>query len=192
MPMKYSVQKIIDYCYTNNLVSEGQIPWLRYSIEKRFATIIGFIPFTILAVLLSNFWCSVWFIFGFSILRSRINGYHAKTLLGCILVSLITELFLLKVILPVLTPAIAVLINMFCFIILIRFAPYNHPNMHYSADEILSLKTSIRRGLVILALLLLTLLTMQLINSLRGLTLGIVLATYMLSRAYISEWRKHK
>lgn len=188
--MKYCVDRIVRYCFKNGLISESQIPWLRYSIEKRLSSIIGIIPFALLALLLSDFGCAFCFILSFCVLRSRINGYHSKTLIGCILVSLAIEILSFKIIYPVLTPITAMATCIVCFVILILFAPYNHPNMHYSADEVLALKKSIRRRVAVLFLLLSLFTVKQLISALHGLTLGIAMAAFMLCLAYITEWRK--
>lgn len=188
--MKYCVDRIVCYCFKNGLISESQIPWLRYGIEKRLSSIFGIIPFAFLASLLSDFWCALYFILSFCFLRSRINGYHSNTLIGCLFISLATELLFLKVIYPLLTPIIALAIWVVCLVILLILAPYNHPNMHYSTDEVLALKISIRCRVIILTTLFLIALAMQTASSLRGLTLGIAMAAYMLCLAYISDWRK--
>lgn len=188
--MKYCIDKIVRYCYKNGYISENQVPWLRYSIEKRLSSIIGIIPFAFLALLLSDFWCALYFILSFCFLRSRINGYHSKTLVGCLFISLATELLFFKVIYPLLTPIVALVIWIVCFVILFLFAPYNHPNMHYSMDEVLALKKSIRHRVIILTTIFLIALAMQASSSLQGLTLGIAMAAFMLCLAYISDWRK--
>ena len=188
--MKYCVDRIVCYCYKNGFISESQVPWLRYSIEKRISSIIGIIPFAVLAVLLSDFWCALCFISSFCFLRSRINGYHSKTLIGCILVSFTIEMLSFKIIYPILTPITSLVISIVCFVILIIFAPYNHPNMHYSDDEVLALKKSIRHRVAVLFLFLSILLVNQLISALHGPTLGIAMAAFMLCLAYFLEWRK--
>lgn len=47
--MKDCIDKIVRYCYQNGYISENQVPWLGYSIEKRLSSIIGIIPFAFLA-----------------------------------------------------------------------------------------------------------------------------------------------
>lgn len=188
--MKDCIDKIVRYCHKNGYISENQVPWLRYSIEKRFSSIFGIIPFAFLALLLSDFWCALFFIFSFCFLRGRINGFHAKTLIGCLCISLATELFFFLVIYPLLNPTIALAILLPCLVTLLLGAPYNHPNMHYSMDEVLALKISIRHRAIILTAVFLLALSMHASSSLRGLTLGIAMAAFMLCLAYISDWRK--
>lgn len=188
--MKDCIDKIVRYCCKNGYISENQVPWLRYSIEKRLSSIVGIIPFTFLAFLLSDFWCALYFILSFCFLRSKINGYHSKTLLGCLFVSLATELLFFIAFYPLLTPIIALVIWMVCIVILLLLAPYNHPNMHYSMEEVLALKKSIRHRVIILTTIFLTSFAMQAPSSTQGLTLGIAMAAYMLCLAYISDWRK--
>lgn len=188
--MKDFIDKIVRYCHKNGYISENQVSWLRYSIEKRISSIVGIIPFALLALLLSDFWCALCFIFGFCFFRSRINGFHAKTLIGCLCISLATELLFFMVIYPLLNPTIALVIWVACLVILLYFAPYNHPNMHYSVDEVLALKKSIRHRAIILTTIFLIALSMQASSSLQGLTLGIAMAAFMLCLAYISDWRK--
>jgi len=190
--MRDCIEQVVNYCCKKELIAENQIPWLRYSIEKRIFTILVLIPFAILAVLLTDFWGTTWFICSFFALRSRTNGYHSNSLLGCFFVSLASEILFLKVVFPITTPTNAITINLICYLILLLLAPYNHPSMHYSTDEILALKNAIRYRVIVLSVLMLFLLTMHFYSSLRGLTTGTAMATYMLSLAYISEWRKYK
>lgn len=190
--MKYFVDQLVNYCFKSDIISESQIPWFRYSIEKRLSSTICLIPFVILAVLMSNFWSAIWFIGGFCFLRSRINGYHAKTMKGCLLVSLGTEWLFMEVLYPMLTPVEATLLSFVCLGILVLAAPYNHPNMHYSTEEIYALKKCIQCRIIILSLLFLLFNIMRFNDSIKGLATGIAMATFMLGLAYISEWRKHK
>lgn len=188
--MSLFVEQIIGCCVKEQLISEDKIPWFRYSLEKRLYTFIGIIPFAILAVLISNIWCAICFLTVFFSLRSRINGYHADTLLGCFLMSLVIEIIFLIVFVILLTPVNCMVIVILCCCILFLFSPYNHSNMHYSIDEIIALKKSIRRRLVIILLLALIMRIMHWDNGLRGLVTGIAMATFMLCLAYYLEWRK--
>ena len=178
--MKFCIDWFIGYCLKNDIISEHQTPWLQYGMEKRLSTIIGFIPFSPLAALLSDWGSAFWFIGGFCTLRNWINGYHAKTQWGCILASLGTELLFLVGLYPILTPLYAIILGLVCIVILLLAPPYNHPNIHLSHDEINVLKVCNRHRVILMSGILTISCIAQLDSIVKGLTTGIAMATYML------------
>ena len=189
--MKNCVNRLVDLCLRHGIASDNQVIWLRYSLEKRISSSIGLIPFILIALHITDFWGTFGFIVGFYVLRSQVNGYHAKTLRCCLLISLGSELLFLLLLYPLLTPVAAILLTIICAVVLILSAPYKHTNMHYSNDEVVALRHSIRMRVIFLTLTLLVLSFLRFNYLWKGLTTGIALATFFLSLAYISEWRKH-
>lgn len=179
--------KIVIFCRKNGLILETQEPWLRYGLEKRFSTLIGLVPFVILAVFLTNFFTAISFICSFCALRSRINGYHANTQAGCLFVSLGLELICLLGAYPLLSVNTAIVLICVCSYILILVAPYNHPNMHLSDTEIDVLKIHIKRIVLLLWFLSLIFGFLQIEDITKGLATGVFMATIMLCMAYIQN-----
>lgn len=187
--MHRCVNWLVDYCISHDFVDKKKEAWLRYSIEKRFFTIIGMIPFLLLALLVTNLQMAMSFIISFYILRSCINGFHAKTIYGCLFVSLATELLFLLCLSPMLTLSSSIAINTICISLILWLAPYNDSKMHFSSSEVIALKKRIRRRLLVLASVMFIARVMMLSNIINGLTTGIAMATFMLSLSYIMKRR---
>lgn len=189
--MENCVNRLVDLFLRHEIASDNQVLWLRYSIEKRIFSSIGLIPFILIALCFTDSWGTFGFVAGFYILRSQVNGYHAKTLWGCLLISLGSELLFLLFLYPLLTPIVAISLTSICSVILILYAPYKHANMHYSNEEVVALRCSIKIRVIFLVSSLLILSFLRFSNLWKGLTSGIALATFFLCLAYISERRKH-
>lgn len=184
--MGICIGEIIELCLRKGIITEEQVPWFRYGLEKRIYTVIGLIPFVIIAILLTNLATALSFIGAFYALRSRTSGYHAPTLGRCMLISLAAELLFLLVLYPCLTLTCAVIVSAICVVFILIAAPYNHPNMHLSKEEIYALKHSVRRRSIVLLVLICILSYAQLADIAKGLTTGIAMAAGMLCLAYIT------
>ena len=176
---------LTNYCLQHNIITEDDIPWFQYGIEKRISTIIVGIPVFILAVLLSNFLTAIAFYISFYFLRTRTNGYHAKTLLKCLLFSLLSLFLFMYAIYHFLDTNSAMYVSALCTVIIWILAPFNNPNMNYTNEEYEACKKSSRfrsAGILICV-------TIAYIANARkiviGLTLGVAMAAFFLCLAYI-------
>ncbi len=190
--MTTCIDYLVEYCLKREWISQNQVPWFRYGLEKRLSTVIGAIPFILIAILLTDLLTTIGFLGSFYFLRKYTNGYHAKTFLGCLLVSLGTELLFLLGLYPHLTLISGIILSTTCLLIICFTAPYNHPNMHLTAKEISATKIIIKRRVAILGCLLFILGILQAATVVRGLTVGIALTAFLLCVAYITERRKHQ
>ena len=86
----------IDHGY----ITQEEAPWLHYGIEKRVITFIISIPMLIIGSLVASPAMAISFYISFYLLRSRANGFYAKSLGGCVVLSLLIEVFFLGI-LPV-------------------------------------------------------------------------------------------
>lgn len=187
--MQRCINWLVDYCIAHNFIEKKMEPWLRYSIEKRVFTIIGLIPFLLLALLLTNSPMAISFIASFYFLRSCINGFHAKTIYGCLFISLATELLFLLGLCPILTRSRSIIINTICIPLILWLAPYNDSKIHFSTTEVIALKKRIRRRILVLASIMFISNVIMLSDIVSGLTAGIAMATFMLSLSYITKRR---
>ena len=110
------------------------MPWLEYGIETRITAIIGLVPFTILAIKLSDIPTTLAFLATFNFLRKRVGGYHANSVLGCMLLSLFLEVLFLGAFLPKLNMVVFFISNGVSLAIIYFMAPYVHPNMNFSKN----------------------------------------------------------
>ena len=187
--MQQCINWLVDYCVAHNFVEKKMEPWLRYSIEKRFFTIIGLIPFLLLALLLTDLPMAISFITSFYFLRSCINGFHAKTIYGCLFLSLAIELLFLLSLCPILNLPMSIIINTICIPLILWLAPYNDSKIHFSTTEVIALKKRIRRRILVLASIMFISNVITLSDIVCGLTAGIAMATFMLSLSYITKRR---
>lgn len=183
--MHFLIDSLSRYCLAKEIISPTDVTWFKYGIEKRLSTLIVAIPFFIFAVILSNIYTAISFYFSFYFLRSRTNGFHSKSAFLCFVLSLLLEALFLGILGPLVSPLGGVVLAAASGAIIFVFAPYNHPNMHLSSDEIVACRTSSRiRSIVILVCTLLSFLT-KLPVLVNGFSLGIAMAACLLCLAYI-------
>lgn len=178
------------YCVSHHIISEEQIPWFEYGLQKRISTVVVAVPFVLLAALLSDLWVALSFFACFYALRIHINGYHAKTLGGCFVISMLLVLVFLGIVYRLLTPVLCWILQGISVLLIFALAPYNHPKMHLNEAEIQACRHSARiRSLILLGLSLLAAL-LRLPRILEGITIGFAMAAVLLCLAYIFHSKK--
>lgn len=159
--MKY-IGTLVDVCIAKGYITQDQAPWLYYGIEKRVTTILVSVPMLIIGTLVSTPAMSIAFYISFCSLRTRTNGLHAKTLAGCLILSIISEIFFLGILPCILDDTVTISLLIVSTISIAVLAPYNHPNMALSAEESMACAKSAKKRLLILILLLIILYVMRL------------------------------
>lgn len=187
--MQKLVNKVANYCVNKELIRAEDIPWFVYGLESRIATIIVGIPFLILAFAISTPTSAFFFFVSYFFVRRYIGGYHAKTVWGCIIFSLLAELVFLIGLPHLLNTQISLIILCISILIVYKLAPYNHPNIHFSSDEIVSCRKKGLNRVCIASLV--TLMAHIAGNSeiANGCTIGIAMAATLLCLGYINDWR---
>lgn len=161
-----------------------------YGIEKRLTSLLVGIPCFLFAVLVSDFWGAFVFNMSFFFIRKYSNGFHASTILMCLLSSLFCEFLFLGIIYPLLTPTFVLFIMSFSVPIIILLAPYNHPAFNYSPKELISCKKYVFIWLAILSVFALVGLVLSITALSKGISLGCAMAGFSLCFAYLIDWRK--
>ncbi len=187
--MKY-INALVDISIAKGYITQDQAPWLHYGIKKRVTTVLVSIPMLIIGSLVTTPAMSIAFYISFFSLRTRTSGFHAKTLAGCLILSLISELFFLGVLPGILNAATATSLLLFSVISIFLLAPYNHPNMALSAEELAACAKSAKKLLLIWIMLLATLHVTRLDQLASGIMLGIVMDAVMLIFANIQQGGK--
>lgn len=179
------IVKLADYCVDKKIIESKHIEWFVYGLEKRFYTFFVAIPFLILAIVLSSVPCAISFFFAFFILRGYIGGFHANTIWWCLTISLLSESAILFLVYPFLFNIVIICITIICVTCIYTLAPYNHPNMHWTSEELIACKkiSRLRSFLLSAGIAISSIIGFDEIA--KGLTLGIVLATVMLCLGYI-------
>lgn len=178
------IDSFVGLCIQKEYVSQDEAPWLRYALERRIASLTAFGVLLIIGLFITTPATLFAFLITFCSLRSRTNGFHAKSVGGCLFYSILGEIFYLRV-LPNIWNAIFAFITLAVSIILIWFfAPYNHPNMDLSPEEVTACAKSAKWRLVMLIFVLNILYAWKQYQLALGILMGIVMTALTLAMAY--------
>ena len=181
------IDRILAYCREADYVTEEQAPWVRYILEKNITTVCGAIPFLLFAVVLTSWETAFAFLLTFYLIRSRINGFHARTFIGCLVASVVCEYIFLGIIYPYLAVEIKLCILFVATVLILVFAPFQHTNMPLTQDEYLACRRSARARTIIIALLGITLSFANCHLVADGIIMGVAMAAVMLVLAYLQK-----
>lgn len=190
--MDLLVRKLVAYCISNHYVDSSKEEWLRYGFETRLSTLLVLIPFVVLACILTNLPCAISFFISFFYLKRFTSGYHADSPYVCLIASLLIELLFLCVLCPLLDYYRLILVDAFCVFGIFIMAPYNHPNIHLTAEELAALQHASRRSVLLLSIVSFLCLNLGFYNVAVGTTTGMSMAVSLLSLAYILDRRNNK
>lgn len=182
--MKY-INNLTNYCVEKGIITKDKSEWFQYGIERRMVSILIGCPFFVLALILTNLRASVSFFLSFYYLRSRTNGFHAKSVHACLIISLLCESFFLTVFYYSLTPIIMIGVNIASIVLVLILAPYKDSSFPLSNDEFCAIKRSSRTRVVILAIIVCISSLLGQHELSKGITTGVAMAVSLLSLAYI-------
>lgn len=186
------VDALSKFCIRHGIITSEELPVFRYCIEKRFYSAVVFLPLLLLGTIWTNFATTFAFLCAFTYLRSTTNGLHAKKPLFCFICSLLIEYLLFKYAIPLLTKTNVIITLFMSALAVFLLAPYNHPNMNLTQEEIVACRSASRIRLVQLFLVLLILSFFSWRDIVIGPFLGIALASVLLILAYIINWEEFK
>lgn len=187
--MRKLIGTITNYCIKKDLIQPEQISWFQYGLEKKIVTLFVGIPFLIIAFAISSWLCAISFFATYFFVRKYADGYHAKTIWGCLFFSLVVELFFIGILPKMLNMPLRFLLLSICFPAVWIFAPYNHPNMHLSVDEAKYCQKHARFRICLSTFLATVFSLTELSEIANGCTIGIAMATTLLCLGYIMNWR---
>lgn len=185
--MQSLANKITDYCIRRNIIEEDARIWFQYGIEKRLSTIVVAIPFFMLALFLTNIVCAVTYYLSFYWLRTRTNGFHAKTVGCCFIVSLLAELIYCGILYRFLVHWEMLIYVSVSGVLIFVFAPFNHPNLNLSEKDIVFCKKQSRFRIICLSTIALLCLVVGFLEATKGIVLGTSMAALMLIIPYILQ-----
>lgn len=179
------IDSFVEMCIAKGCISQEQAPWLRYGIEKRVTTLLISIPMIISGCIVSSPTMALSFYFSFCLLRTRTNGFHANSLVGCFILSVVGEVLFLGVIPHIWNIVIEIILVTVSAVLIVILAPYNHPNMILTSEEITECARCARKMLVILLVISIGLHIFQYSQAATGVSLGIVMVAVTLTLAYM-------
>lgn len=167
-----------------NYITEEQFPWLVYTLEKKITTFFAMGSALVVGICVSSWIRTICFLASFSIIRCLINGFHTKTKIGCCLLSVFLEMLFLIGFPSFFKDGELMSILFGASLVIFALAPYNHPKMHLSRVEI---QLCAKRAKIRLAELLVTICVLKMFHydGAVGISLGIILASFLLILAYI-------
>ena len=182
--MERLIGRICTYCVRNKIIPAEKAPWLAYGLEKRLTTWIAMPPFLLLSVVCIGFWQTVAFFCSFFLLRSRLNGYHAYKYIRCFFLSLLTEVFFLLLVYPLINEWSSILLVVLNVVLVFWLAPYNHPNMNLSDEEYIACRRSARIYACFIGAAFTVLYIIDLHSLAYSVVLGMTMAVVLLCVAY--------
>lgn len=109
-----------------------------YGFEILISTALYTLIFILAAIITNSMMESIFFWVGFFIIRTIAGGFHAKSYKACHILSLATHLFfilIVKVVPSVFHLQTTLILNLFSIVIILIFAPVDHPNKPFIKKE---------------------------------------------------------
>ena len=185
--MQIWIKTLVTYCIERGYTTAEEAPWLCYALEKKIISFVIMIPFLLVGIHVSSLSSALAFFIGFYVLRTRISGLHSNKIWKCCVTSLLSEILFLGVLAKHLNKRILIYLTLFSGMVIYMFAPFKHPNMNFSDEEVFACAISAKIRLTLLFLILGSLVWMQCEQAATGLALGIVMAAVLLAIAYINK-----
>lgn len=148
--MRSAAQKVTTRLLRAGFIEQGQFEWCSYIVESRLVTFISLFLLIGIGALAFPFSNVLTLNIGILWLRPKTNGFHAKTFLGCLCLSLFFELSALAL-LPLLNGVgawVALLGSGFLIFVL---GPFNNQEIHFTASEMRVLRKKMLFSLFSLA-----------------------------------------
>lgn len=181
------IDSFTNMCINSGYITQEQAPWLHYGIEKRVTALLISIPMIIVGSLISSPSMAVSFYISFYLLRSRTSGFHASSFGGCFILSMLTEIFFLGILPRIWNEVVATALLIVSIFSIFILAPYNHPNMDLSSEELVECAKSAKRRLLALILFQIVMHILHFNELATGIILGIVMVAVTLTFAYIPK-----
>lgn len=131
------------FFYEKNIVKQEDEEVYAYGMELLYSSIFNILLAVLISVVANTFLQTTIFAVAFAILRQYIGGYHAKTHFGCM--SILTVVLIIFSILSKHIPInseilISIISTAVSVILVILFAPVEHPNKPLSDNDKIRLR----------------------------------------------------
>lgn len=188
------ITRFTNYCVRHEIISSGDAEWFSYGLVHRCGNLLTICILFPIGCWLSTFVTSFSFYVSFFLLRKRTNGYHAKTFMSCFLFSLCSELVLFLLLSPYLSNISVLLVLAISAIVIFLLAPYDHPNLHMTKEEMSGSRRMARETTLIFISVAALAWILGFLQLVQGITLGIGYTAFLLIVAYITkrEYRREK
>ena len=188
--MEKLVNEITEKLVACEVVDRCDAEWFSYAVQKKLISLISGSAFLIIGVMSTELSTVAAYLGSFYFLRTRTNGYHAKTFILCLLYSLALELAMLYLLLPELNTFWVFALNAVCTVCVFLLAPVNDRSIHLNAAELKACKRSGRARMLLLDALLIAAYLLSVDSIVNGLTLGNTMTALLLVIARIKKENK--
>ena len=132
-------ERLTDFFISQCGLSETRRPWYIYTLQTRISMFLSTAGMMLLGCLVATPYQVICFLVGILSLRRRLGGYHAKTPLRCLFLSIGVSILCLSIVNSLVQYSLSILI--WILFISLSFAvfnssPYSHPNCPLTPDEL--------------------------------------------------------
>ncbi len=149
-------QKITNFFINIEIIDISNKEICEYVIQTKIMFAFTILSIYILLIAKVPFLQITAYLFVLLSFRSRTGGYHASSELKCYIQSIVLSIFSLIILLPILMQAnilVAITLYIISTIIILAFAPVNHPNIDMDRQQLVATRTIIIRNIALLSVL---------------------------------------
>lgn len=129
-------EKLTEYFLRKGLIEANQLPWCEYMIKHRAMDVISLLWLVPMGSLVASWYISLAFVLSYRFLRSRTGGYHAKSPLGCLLASTVTQIIGMFLVSHMKSTLLLFCILSLSSILIVLLSPANNAELHLTQVEI--------------------------------------------------------
>ncbi len=148
-------KKISMYMLKNDIIQQDKYDWCVYVINKKLSFIVNWIFILVIGSAIYNLWNIIIISYAIMSMRKRTGGYHANNSISCCIISCFVSIFVIYIAYNFLniSKIITVTVYISSVFIIMRFAPVNHPNMHFTQNEFEANKKEVKKLVIIFSII---------------------------------------
>ena len=151
--METIAKKVVQNWAAKGYISDDEVEMCLYNLIRHTFTVAVLCVLTVAGALLGEWGNTIVLILSILFLRTFTNGYHCKSCVACIFLSLAVTLLSLHIV-PLLNFITALILMFVGSSIILAIAPTNSPQMHLTETEMTAMRKHVRIRLLILTVLL--------------------------------------
>ena len=150
--METIAKKVVQNWAAKGYISDDEVEMCLYNLIRHTFTVAVLCVLTVAGALLGEWGNTIVLILSILFLRTYTNGYHCKSCVACIFLSLAVTLLSLHIV-PLLNFITALILMFVGSSIILAIAPTNSPQMHLTETEMTAMRKHVRIRLLILTVL---------------------------------------
>lgn len=154
--LTHMAQGLSLFFISKNIIKEEDKEIYDYSFEILLSTLINLLAMIIMAVVSGTMLYAIFFLFGFSMIRSTAGGYHAETHLGCFLIlvgSFATYLIMLLMLPNLILKNMTIIFCTVSYLLVVIFSPVEDYNKPFTKEEYKKFKIKSNASVIIASII---------------------------------------